>query len=118
MQRVLVIGASGTGKSTFAQELGEQTGLPVIHIDQLFWQPNWVQAPREVFIAGLQQGLASPKWVIEGLSTSTLDLRIPRADTIMAATPAPDLLLADHAPRAHKLRKGQAGHGGRLPRKI
>jgi adenylate kinase family enzyme len=42
MQRVLVLGSSGSGKSTFARKLGEITGLPVVHIDQLFWEPGWV----------------------------------------------------------------------------
>ena len=83
MQRVLVIGCSGTGKSTFALALGKRTGLPVIHIDHLFWQPNWVQVPRDIYLARLEQAVARPQWIIDGLNASTFNLRIPRADTIV-----------------------------------
>jgi len=83
MQRVLVIGCSGTGKSTFAIAVGELTGLPVIHIDQLFWQPNWTQVPHELYLARLDQAVAGERWIIDGNNPSTLDRRIPRADTIL-----------------------------------
>jgi adenylate kinase family enzyme len=83
MQRVLVIGCSGTGKSTFARPLGARTGLPVIHIDQLFWHPGWVQAPPEVYLGRLEAALARERWIIDGNNPSTLDLRLPRADTII-----------------------------------
>ncbi len=39
MQRVLVIGISGAGKTTLSQALAERTGLPLIHLDREFWQP-------------------------------------------------------------------------------
>jgi adenylate kinase family enzyme len=83
MQRVLVIGCSGTGKSTFARALGAGTGLPVVHIDQLFWQPGWVAAPRELYLSRLEKVVAGPQWIIDGNNPSTLDCRIPRADTIV-----------------------------------
>ena len=45
MRRVLVIGCGGAGKSTFARELGARTGLPVVHLDRLYWKPGWVPTP-------------------------------------------------------------------------
>jgi adenylate kinase family enzyme len=83
MQRVLVIGCSGTGKSTFARALGVRTGLPVVHLDRLFWQPNWVQTPRDLYIARLKEVVARPQWIMDGVNASTLDLRVPRADAIV-----------------------------------
>jgi adenylate kinase family enzyme len=83
MQRVLVIGCSGAGKSTFARALGRQTGLPVVHIDQLFWQPNWRKVSPEIYLAHLDQAVAGEQWIIDGNYPSTLDRRIPRADTIV-----------------------------------
>ena len=47
MRRVLVIGISGAGKSTFTRALGVRTGLPVIHLDTEFWRPGWTVTPRE-----------------------------------------------------------------------
>ena len=41
MQRIIIIGCGGAGKSTLARKLGEVLDLPVVHLDQLFWKPNW-----------------------------------------------------------------------------
>ena len=46
MQRVLVIGISGAGKSTFSRALAARTGLPLIHLDKEFWRPGCLQTPR------------------------------------------------------------------------
>ena len=45
MERVAVVGSGGAGKTTFSAELGLRTGLPVIHLDQLYWSPAWVKMP-------------------------------------------------------------------------
>jgi site-specific DNA recombinase len=50
MKRIVVIGSGGSGKSTFSQRLGEVTGLPVVHLDKLYWHPGWVKTPREEWI--------------------------------------------------------------------
>jgi adenylate kinase family enzyme len=83
MRRVLVLGSPGSGKSTFARKLGDVAGLPVIHLDQLFWEPGWVQVPNEVFLQRLRDVLAREKWIIDGNFASTLDLRVPHADQII-----------------------------------
>lgn len=82
-QRVVVIGPSGAGKSTFARRLGSVTGLPVIHIDQLFWQPGWVATPKDRYIERLSEVVATDRWIIEGVNPSTLDLRLPRTDLLI-----------------------------------
>ncbi|WP_349775075.1 AAA family ATPase [Frigidibacter sp. SD6-1] len=43
MQRIMIIGQPGAGKSTLAAALGQRTGLPVIHIDHIHWQPGWIE---------------------------------------------------------------------------
>ncbi|MBX9797186.1 topology modulation protein [Sphingomonas sp.] len=82
-QRVIVIGSSGAGKSTFARRLGAATGLPVTHIDQLFWQAGWVQRDKADYLARLQAVVAQDRWIIEGVNPSSLDLRLPRADLLI-----------------------------------
>ena len=44
MQRILIIGCGGAGKSTLARALGEKTGLPVVHLDQIWWAPRKLAA--------------------------------------------------------------------------
>ena len=46
MKKILVIGSGGSGKSTFSRRLGEKLGLPVVHLDQLYWRPGWVETPK------------------------------------------------------------------------
>ncbi len=81
--RVVVIGSSGAGKSTFARKLGARTGLPVTHIDQLFWQSGWVPTPTAHYRERLAEVVAQDRWIIEGVNASTLDLRLPRADLLI-----------------------------------
>ncbi len=81
MRRVLVIGSGGAGKSTFARALAERTGLPVVHLDRLFWRPGWVESPREEFDAALADVLAQKAWILDGNYDRTMDLRLARADT-------------------------------------
>jgi len=80
MRRVLVLGPSGSGKSTFALGLGSTTGLPVVHLDQLYWEAGWVQAPKDVYLERLRHALAQERWIIDG---NNIDLRLPRADRII-----------------------------------
>ena len=45
-KRILILGCGGAGKSTLARRLGAATGLPVVHLDGLYWQPGWVAMER------------------------------------------------------------------------
>ena len=83
MQRVLVIGISGAGKSTFSRALANTTGLPLIHLDKEFWQPGCVQTPRPEWRAKVGELAARERWIMDGNYDSSLDLRLPRADTVL-----------------------------------
>lgn len=83
MRRVLIVGNSGGGKSTLARRLGEKTGLPVIHLDVLFWKPGWVESEDAEFRACVEQALQPPAWIADGNFGATWDLRMPLADTII-----------------------------------
>ena len=47
MKRVMVIGCCGSGKTTLSRKLGEKLGLPVVHLDKLFWHPGWVESTKD-----------------------------------------------------------------------
>ena len=49
-KRIMIVGSSGSGKTTFSRNLHKKLNLPVIHLDKLFWKENWVQTPREEWI--------------------------------------------------------------------
>jgi adenylate kinase family enzyme len=83
MQRVLVIGPCGAGKSTAATELGELLGLPVHHLDRLHWREGWVEGSREELVAALAPILASERWLIDGNYGGTMAERLERADTVI-----------------------------------
>jgi adenylate kinase family enzyme len=81
-RRALVIGSPGAGKSTFARKLGILTGLPVTHIDKLFWERGWVQSPTPIYEQRLDAVLAQPSWIIDGINTATLTRRLALADVL------------------------------------
>lgn len=84
MQRVVIMGSSGAGKSTLARKLGERLGLPVVHLDALFFEPGWVEPETQKFRERVTTALAGDRWVCEGNYLSkTGDLRLPRADTVI-----------------------------------
>ena len=83
MERVLIIGCGGAGKSTLARQLGEKTGLPVVHLDRLFWKPGWVETPKAEFDTILRQEMVKPRWIMDGNFHRTLSKRIQHCDTVI-----------------------------------
>jgi adenylate kinase family enzyme len=83
MQRVLVIGSPGAGKSTFAAELARRTGLPLIHLDQEYWRSGWVETPKTQWEERVPELVAGDRWILDGNYGGTLPLRLRRADTVI-----------------------------------
>lgn len=81
----MIIGPGGSGKSTLAGRLGQQLGLPVIHLDQLYFGPNWTPAPREEWHRIHSELVSRGSWIMDGNLNQggTLDGRIRAADTIV-----------------------------------
>jgi adenylate kinase family enzyme len=85
MRRVVILGCSGSGKSTLARTMGERLGLPVVHLDALFWSPGWVEPDdNDAFRARVAQAIAGDAWITDGNYVGrTFDLRLPRADLVI-----------------------------------
>lgn len=82
MEKVLVIGCPGSGKSTFAKSLHNITGIPLYHLDMMYWNDDRTKVPKEVFIEGLNRILNRDKWIIDGNYGSTMEQRIKECDTV------------------------------------
>lgn len=83
MERILIIGCGGAGKSTLARQLGEKLDLPVVHLDQLFWKPGWVEETKEEFDRKLALELEKPRWIIDGNFNRTMPQRLEKCDTVI-----------------------------------
>ena len=82
MERVLIIGSNGAGKSTFSFRLAEKTGLPLVHIDQIYWRDAWDVRPEAEFDRRVQTETQNPRWIIEGNNLHSLPRRLAWADTV------------------------------------
>ena len=84
MERIIIIGCGGAGKSTLARKLGEKTGLPVVHLDQIWWAPgNWQHMEKEEFDRRLLEEMEKPRWIMDGNYNRTMELRLDSCDTVI-----------------------------------
>jgi adenylate kinase family enzyme len=84
VERVAILGCSGSGKTRAADALARRTGLPVVHLDVLFWRPGWVPADEAVARAALEAAAAEPRWILDGNFVGDgTDGRFASADTVV-----------------------------------
>lgn len=84
MKRIIVIGCPGSGKSTFSRTLHQETGLPLIHLDMLYWNPDGTTVPKKtVFLERLHEAMSGESWIIDGNYGSTMELRMAACDTVI-----------------------------------
>ena len=93
MRRVLVIGPPGAGKSTLAAGLSRRIGLPLIHLDQHYWRPGWVEPSEDAWAAQLDALAGEDRWIMDGNYGGSLAARLKRADTVILLDFAPSLCL-------------------------
>jgi adenylate kinase family enzyme len=85
VRRIAVIGCGGAGKTTLANELGLRLGLPVLHVDGLYWQERpgigRVESTPEEWRQIHDEMIAGEQWVIDGMKVGVLEARLAAADT-------------------------------------
>lgn len=82
MQKVMIIGCPGSGKSTFARKLRDLTGLPLYYLDMLWHKPDRTNITKEEFDARLIEITGRDRWIIDGNYRRTLRVRMEQCDTV------------------------------------
>ncbi len=83
MARIVVIGTSGTGKSTLARRIGEMLDLPVVEMDALHHMPGWQERPEDEFRQMIIEATKGPRWVVDGNYSKSRDVVWPRAQMVI-----------------------------------
>lgn len=82
MQKIIIIGCPGSGKSTFARALQSITRIPMYHLDLLYWNSDKTTVPKSVFIQKLHDIINQDEWIIDGNYGSTIEMRLQACDTV------------------------------------
>ena len=82
-RRIAILGCCGAGKSTLALELGERLGLPVYHLDVLYWRPGWQDHDPDQWPATVARVVERDEWIIDGNYSATMDMRLARAEAVI-----------------------------------
>ena len=82
-QRISVVGTIGSGKTTFARKTSKLLDAPHIELDALHWEPNWVEAPNDLFRERVKQSIQGDTWVADGNYHQVRDIVWSRADTVV-----------------------------------
>jgi len=83
MQRITVVGTTGSGKTIMAREISARLGVPYVELDALFWGANWSETPREIFRERVDLALRGNAWVVDGNYSKVRDIVWGRADTLI-----------------------------------
>jgi adenylate kinase family enzyme len=83
LKKIVIIGSGGAGKSTLARKLSNVTGIEIYHLDKLFWQSGWTSITKEELAEKIKEIVHINSWIMDGNYSSTMDIRMEAADTII-----------------------------------
>ena len=83
MKKIIVIGCPGSGKSTFSRTLHEKIGIPLFHLDMMYWNADRTTVDKSVFRERLSNTIQKDEWIIDGNYGATIELRLQACDTVV-----------------------------------
>ena len=83
MKKIIIIGCPGSGKSTVSRALHNKTGIPLYHLDMMYWNADKTTAEKSLFLERLSTVLEKDEWIIDGNYGSTMELRMAVCDTVI-----------------------------------
>jgi adenylate kinase family enzyme len=111
MCRILVLGSGGAGKTVLARQLSSALGIPVVHLDALYYDADWRPRPPEEFAATQRQALTAEKVIVDGNYATSLPLRLAAADTVIVLDLPARTCLVGILRRRWRCRGGQHADG-------
>lgn len=79
-RRIIVLGTTGSGKSTFSTKLAKLMDLDLIELDALHWEPDWLEVPDDIFLERVRSSISAEKWIVAGSYHIAGDLIWPKAE--------------------------------------
>lgn len=104
MKKIMVIGCPGSGKSTFSRALHKMTGIPIFHLDMIYWNSDRTTVGKSVFLERLSNTIQKDEWIIDGNYGSTIELRLQACDTVIFLDYPLDICLEGAKERRGKAR--------------
>lgn len=83
VKKVAVIGICASGKSVFGRELAERAGLPLFHMDNLYWRGKWEAVPEREYLEKEKELIKKDEWIIEGYVDEKESERLKVADLVL-----------------------------------
>jgi adenylate kinase family enzyme len=104
MKKIIVIGCSGSGKTTFAEKLRDKIGIELFYLDAIWHRPDRTHVTREEYDARLSEILALDSWIIDGNYSRTIETRMAACDTVFLFDLPVDVCLEGAISRLGKAR--------------
>jgi adenylate kinase family enzyme len=83
MEKVVVIGCGGSGKTYLATQVAAILDIPLTHLDGIYYDADWRELGQQEFAERQRDLVGEPRWLIEGNYASTLPIRLAAADTVI-----------------------------------
>ena len=83
MQRISIVGTSGSGKTTLARQISQLLDIPHVELDELHWEPNWIEVSDEEMRSRVKIALTGDRWVTDGNYGKIRNLVWGKADTVV-----------------------------------